>query len=450
MLTRSSLIYVFGVMTCDEYYKTHPIPSFGDRCHHHEIEASTARAVALLGSSTTLFGVINLFVTGWTIKRFGVKTALLVSIFWPAVRLLVQNVGVMTGAGLGIVIVQCSQIITVVGGPAGYLLALNSFATEIVKPSERTAMLGRLQGCAMFGTSIGFLSGGLLSDKFGILAPFRVAFVLFLLSTLYGMFCLPTVGYNKDIEAKASKSLSAFFAPLKMFAPQKYFLKDGKGITTEYGVLLLGSGVFLGVLATGYQSTLLQLYSTDIFDFGTSANGWLIFLNTSIRGAFLTLAFPIIIKKGRRMLARREHNVEHLKPPKVSEIPSLPVTPTEFAPAPSMEPEQEPVEPPKAADHKEGFGFDLMYTKYSILADGLLTFPATFTNQGWQMYLVAAILPLAAGTASASKGTILQMCNDANASDEEMAGKRADALSAISLVEMLARLSTSKSSQDCE
>jgi hypothetical protein len=37
-------------MTCDDYYRTHPEPGPGlPRCQIHEIEAGTARAVALLG-----------------------------------------------------------------------------------------------------------------------------------------------------------------------------------------------------------------------------------------------------------------------------------------------------------------------------------------------------------------------------------------------------------------
>lgn len=49
------------------------------------------------------------------------------------------------------------------------------------------------------------------------------------------------------------------------------------------------------------------------------------------------------------------------------------------------------------------------------------------------MYLIAALLPLGAGTASAAKGTILQMSPQ---------NERTDALSAIAFVEMIARLST--------
>jgi len=160
-------------MTCEAYYEVHSQPAPGsDRCGNHEIEARTARAVSLLGASTTLFGLLNLFVTSWTIKRFGVKLALLISVFWPAVRLSVQNVGVMTGSSKGIVIIQASQIITILGGPAGYLLALNSYVTEIIEPSERTGALGKLQGCSFIGTAVAYLIGGLVSVSCWGINPF--------------------------------------------------------------------------------------------------------------------------------------------------------------------------------------------------------------------------------------------------------------------------------------
>jgi len=431
-VTQVPLIYVFGVMDCDEYYRTHPEPPPGsDRCKIHSIEASTARQVALLGAGTTLFGVVNLFFTGWTMKAFGVKKALLLTVFFPAVRLAIQNVGVTTGAGLGMVIVQCSQMITVVGGPVGYLLALNSLATEVVEPAERTAVLGRLSGCAMFGTAIGFLVGGILGDSFEIIMPFRVAVLLFILCCIYVWHCLPDI-HNKEIEAKGSKSLSGFFDPIKMFAPQKWRLRDGR-VQKEYGVLLLGVGVFLGVLATSYIPVLLQMYSIDIFGFGTTENGWLIFLNSLIRGLFLTLAFPYMISGGRKWLAMRKipkhpkHAKDDIGTPdgsiNTNEVPTT---------TQAIHDEQQTVEPSELAK-EESYAFDLHFTKYSLIADGLLTGLATFMTEGWQMYLIAVILPLASGTGPAAKGTILQMCP---------ASQRQDALSAISLVELLARLTS--------
>ncbi|KAK5683631.1 hypothetical protein LTS10_005164 [Elasticomyces elasticus] len=433
-VTQVPLIYVFGVMTCDEYYQHHDSPppglSFDHRCQVHTIEASTARSVALLGTSTTFFGVANLFFTSWTMKAMGVKKALQLTVFFPAVRLAIQNIGVETGAGMGILIVQLSQIITIIGGPVGYLLALNSLATEVVEPAERTATLGRLSGCAMFGMAFGYLAGGLIGDHLGIIWPFRVTLVLFLLCCLYIQLCLPTI-HNK-VEGKA-KTLSSFFDPIKMFAPAKWVLEGGK-VQREYGVLLLGIGTFLGVLATSYIPVLLQMYATDIFHFGTSQNGLLISINSLIRGLFLTLAFPLIISGGRKWLDKRSKAAAKDKlAVDESGIPEIPTAPEQIAAGPEPIGQRSTSKQENDEETKESFHFDLMFTKYSLVLDGLLTGLATFTTSGWQMYLVAIILPLASGTGSAAKGTILQMCS---------AEQRQDALSAISLVELMARLAS--------
>lgn len=424
-------------MTCEAYYQTHPddsAPGF-DRCNNRDIEAGTSRAVALLGASTTLFGVLNLFVTGWAIKIFGIKSALLISVFWPAVRLTVQNVGVMTGGGTGILIVQCSQIITIIGGPAGYILALNSFVTEVIDHEERTSALGKLQGCTFFGTASAYLAGGLISDYFGIIAPFRVTLVLFLTSCVYVVVFLPWIPPNKEVVKEAKNGISKFFGPLKMFTPQNWVQRSGK-MQTEYGTLLLGFGVFLGVLATGYIPVLLQMYATDVYGFGTTENGYLISLNSFVRGLFLTLVFPRAISAGRNWLGSKDRKNETPKEtPKDSPIPDLPHDANDLAAAEPLGIEQEPVEPPKPGDEKETFAFDLLYTRYSLLVDGILTGAASFIGQGWQMYLIAVLLPFASGTGASAKGTILQMCP---------AAERADALSAITLVEMVARLLTSE------
>ncbi|KAI7153917.1 hypothetical protein KC349_g8039 [Hortaea werneckii] len=461
-VTQVPLIYVFGVMTCDEYYKNHPDaglnllqePGLGhNRCQIHAIEASTARSVALLGTSTTLFGVINLFFTGWTMKAFGVKKALMLTVFFPAVRLAVQNIGVEAGANLGILIVQCSQMITVVGGPVGYLLALNSLATEVVEPAERTGTLGRLSGCAMFGTAIGYLAGGLIGDYLGIIWPFRVTLALFILCCIYIQLCLPEI-HNKEVEAKASKSLSSFFDPIKMFAPQKFIRPNGH-VYKEYGVLFLGIGTFLGVLATSYIPVLLQMYSTDVFGFGTSENGFLISINSLVRGFFLTFAFPHIISQGRKWLNKAPKHCEETgsrrrgsyngdteqahTPPRTPTQPPQARKPESLIPNPSPAPsspsssstETPPEEAEKAVE--ETSPFDLHFTQTSLLLDALLTSLCTLTTSAPQMYLIAVILPLASGTGPAAKGTILQFCTPA---------QRVDALSAISLVELMARLSS--------
>ncbi|KAK0317470.1 hypothetical protein LTR82_011508 [Friedmanniomyces endolithicus] len=439
-VTQVPLIYVFGVMTCDEYYQHHepppPGPGFDGRCQLPGIEASTARSVAILGLSTTFFGVANLFFTGWTMKALGVKKALQITVLLPAVRLAIQNVGVETGAGMGILIVQLSQIITIIGGPVGYILALNSLATEVVEPAERTATLGRLSGCAMFG----YLAGGLIGDYLGIIWPFRVTVVLFLLSGLYIQLCLPTI-HNKQIESKAAMSLSTFFDPIKMFAPEKWVLPNGK-VKRESGILLLGIGTFLGVLATSYIPVLLQMYSTDIFNFGTTENGLLISLNSLVRGLFLTLVFPIIISSGRKWLDKRnETSAQNQLSASEIGIPSLHTEPAQIATSakPMAEP-TEPTVPPKpdpsstsSPARAASLHFDLLFTSYYLLLDGALTALATLTTHPWQLYALAVILPLASGTGPAAKGSILQMCSPA---------QRQDALAAISLVELVARLAS--------
>ena len=429
-------------MTCEAYYESHPEPAPGfDRCDLREIEAGTARAVSLLGASTAFFGVINLFITGWTVKKLGVKSALAIQIFFPAIRLAIQNFGVAFGGGNGIMIIQSSQIITIIGGPGGYLLALNSFITEVVENKERTGALGRLQGCAMFGMAGGFLAGGLISDLFGIQAPFKVTLALFLICCVYVLLTFPYIPPNADA-ASTSKGIAGFFGPVKMFAPQKWRLRDGRA-QTEYGTLLLGIGVFLGVLATGYIPVLLQMYATDVFQFGTTENGYLISLNSLIRGLFLTFAFPRIITAGRTWLDKRNRpkDAESGATSPTLTASSDPITEqSQITEVEAIENVDEPIEGQKPADERETFQFDLQFTKYSLIVDGILTGAASLVTQGWQMYLIAVLLPFASGTGSAAKGTILQMCHPS---------ERTEALSAITLLEMIARLSTSTSLHSC-
>ena len=329
---------------------------------------------------------------------WGIKRALLITTAWPAVRLLVQNIGVMTGAGLGIIIIQLSQIITVVGGPAGYLLALNSFATEIVLPVERTATIGRLTGCAMFGTALGYFAGGLLSDWAGIIAPFRVTLVLFCGSTIYGYLALPYIPLSEEVVKKASKNLSGFFDPLKLFLPRKWMLRDGN-VRREYGVLLLGIGAFMAVFATGYIPTLLQMYATDVFGFGASDNSKLISLNFIIRATYLTFAFPAIILTGRKWLDKhREKKKVHESSKAEADQDSETMLPAEESNAdePGEALGRTTTSQSSKAERNESFAFDLFYTRYSLILDGVLTSLATFTTQGWQMYVVAIMIPLGA------------------------------------------------------
>ena len=58
---------------------------------------------------------------GWTVKKFGPKAALLVQIFVPAIRVVTQIIGVVAGKSEGMMIIQATQLITILGGPAGYM-----------------------------------------------------------------------------------------------------------------------------------------------------------------------------------------------------------------------------------------------------------------------------------------------------------------------------------------
>jgi MFS family permease len=437
-ITQVPMLFVFRLMTCDAYYEDpHHVrdPTAKDVCAKHVIEASTARNVAFLAASTTLFGLVNLLVTGWTIKRLGVKRALIIQIFWPAVRLLVQNIGISKGSSAGVLIMQASQIITIVGGPNGYVLALNSFVADVVEHEGRTGALGRLQGCMYFGAAVGFLIGGLIGEAFGIATPFRVTAILFLLSCAYVAVCLPSTPPQEKEESQAHQpatGLGRFFGPLRIFAPQQWTVADGRK-STQFGALTLGLGVFLGILATGYIPTLLQMYATDVFEFGTRANGWLIFMYSLLRGGFLSFVFPRIIAAGRKWLEPSSAPVKESAEDEPLLIDArLPTSPNGIGPIDPMDNDVEPTGPPEPKD-KQTFAFDLMYARFSLLLDGVLTGLAVFVSQGYQLYIVAALLPVAAGTAAASKGTILQMLPES---------QRVDALSGITLVENIARLST--------
>lgn len=59
--------------------------------------------------------------TGWVSKRFGPRLALMMQTFVPAIRVLTQILGVIAGKSAGMMIIQATQLITIFGGPAGYM-----------------------------------------------------------------------------------------------------------------------------------------------------------------------------------------------------------------------------------------------------------------------------------------------------------------------------------------
>lgn len=94
--------------------------------------------------------------------------------------------------------------------------------------------------------------GGIVGDMFGIRRPFEVAMALMLLSTFYSIFFLPYIPPSQKTESEAENSTmkraAGVLAPMKLFIPTRIVMPDGR-IRRHYGVLLLGAGVFLGVVS---------------------------------------------------------------------------------------------------------------------------------------------------------------------------------------------------------
>ncbi|KAK4031593.1 major facilitator superfamily domain-containing protein [Parachaetomium inaequale] len=430
--TQVPIFYVFHLMECDVFYENNPpYEGTGDRCSRNEIAAGTATQFSILGMSTTFCGTINLFVAGWMAKRFGPRAALMVQTLVPAIRVATQILGVLAGGEAGIIIFQCTQLITIIGGPVGYILVANVITGELVEPFRRTAVFGMLQGCIMLGQGIGYLSGGMIGDAWGIRRPFEVAFCSFLLSTLYVRIAVPYIA-PESLSAGSkpnSKALAEFLSPLRVLAPQKVFLETGV-VRSHYGVLFLCAGVFLGVLATGYAPLLVQMFATAVFEFQQGDNGWLMSGFAFMRAVFLIFLFPRIISSGRRWyLARgQEENTRETEPLSPSRLAT---NPEELEVPVGSFAEEEPVGSAEVED--EGTAFDLFFLRISLVVDGVLTMCAAFATKSWHIYLASFLLPFASGSAPAAKGVMTEMCS---------ASRRADALNALTLVENIARLAT--------
>ncbi|CAN8099829.1 unnamed protein product [Discula destructiva] len=453
--TQVPIFYVFHLMECDVYYESHPpYTGTGDRCALNEIAAGTATQFSLLGISTTFFGTLNLFVTGWMVKKWGPRFSLVLQTFIPAIRVSTQVLGVIAGGSAGITIIQATQLITILGGPAGYILVVNTIAGELVEPMQRTAVFGQLQGCLMLGQATGYLLGGMVGDAFGARMPFQVAFFLFLLSSCYGGFVLPYISPESLSDGKkngARGGVSGFLAPLKVMAPQGIRLASGQFIK-HYGVFFLSCGIFLSVLATGYAPLLIQMYATAYFDFTQADNGWLMSGNALMRSFFLFFIFPRIIDQGRQWYVSRwkksakparaihkqrngnAHN-ENQEDGALSRIPSRPENME--APMAGNRVDEEPLALQQHGETVEeervAVRFDLFFLRWSLLVDGILTAGAALCSNKWQIYLAAFLLPFGSGSAPAGKGVITQMCPNS---------QRTDALNAVTLVENIARLAT--------
>ncbi|GAA5955795.1 hypothetical protein JCM3765_001854 [Sporobolomyces pararoseus] len=332
---------------------------------------------------------------------------------------------------LGIRVMQLTQLLTICGGGAGYILYVNTFAAFLVEPEERTATFGRLQGIQAFGTALGLVVGGWLGDRFGLPAPFIVAFILLALSTIISGLFLPYVPPPTAEEVEKSTNDGGFFRPLKIFLPRLITINEKQ--TRFYGLFFIGLGSFVSTFATSTIQILLQLISTAAFGFTPSANGLLMSLAALSRAGFLTLLFPEIIARGRKWYSKP--NSRSSSPPSTTETSSQTHLPDSFADIEPTQPllgtdsAEEPPAPPTPTDQQHGSAFDLTFLRGSILVDAVCTGCLGFAQTGWHLYLAALIIPLASGTAPASKGVVMEMVSKA---------EQADALQGIALIETLA------------
>ncbi|ETS86265.1 hypothetical protein PFICI_00093 [Pestalotiopsis fici W106-1] len=383
--TQVPILYAIRIMECEEFFKQHQ-PFMGqddNRCSRKEIDASTAAQVSLLGLTTIFFGVLNLFVAGWQVKKWGPRTALILQTSFPVLRTGIQVIAVTIGARQGVMTIQSSQIVGLLAGSAGHLLCLNTAAGEVVRPAERTGMFGKLQGAVMLGTAAGYLLGGITGDAFGIRRPFEVSTILFVVSVAYSALFIPFID-PKSLSGGKSQStggLKSVLAPFRVLMPQRIRLENGK-LVQHFGITFLALGVFLGVLATGYAPLLIQMYATAAFGFRSTDNGYLMASNALIRGLFLIFLFPKIISMGRRWYSKSMSS-SNLPP----DGPVIPTAPEEFDPIPGIMPAQEPATPMQSAEDKSGKAFDLFFLRWSLVADGLITAYTAFASSSWQIYM---------------------------------------------------------------
>lgn len=376
-------------MTCEEFYRHNPPPQLpGDRCSRNEVDAEYAKQVSIIGLTTTICGVLNLFVAGWQTKNWGPQRALVAQTVCPALRVAIQVLAVHTGAGLGVMILQLSQLMGLVGGVSGYLLVLNTAAGEVVPASARTGMFGRLQGAVMLGTATGYTLGGLMGSTYGIRRPFETAVALFLLSSLYAALFVPYIDpATLSDDTSASQSESSVFSPLKVLLPRRLRLPSGRE-TRHYGITFLALGVFIGVLATGYAPVMIQMYAISAFNFEPTNLGYLMASNSLVRGFFLMFAFPRIIDVGRRWFAttaeQRKLASQNNKATDHNSI--IPTNPAEIESS-ALLGGQEPTLPPSPVSEESGREFDLIFLRWSLVIDGAVTACTASATTGWHIYL---------------------------------------------------------------
>ncbi|KAJ7055857.1 hypothetical protein C8F01DRAFT_1157924 [Mycena amicta] len=458
--TATPIIYAYRVFNCEEYYASPAHPPYtgtGDACAVPEIEATTAQDIGVMGVLATFSGTLNLLLTTWQIRHWGLRSALVQQTLWPALRSVSQIYATSIGGQRAITIMQSVQLITILGGGLGYSLSVNSYITELVEPEERTAAFGVLAGINMLGTAIGYVAGGLAGSLISIAAPFEIAFCLLAASTIYTRLVLPYVpptaptlssDSKKPFTSKITSIISSFSA-LGVFRPTTYVTPGGTS-KWYYGLTLLAFGTFAGGLATGIVPMMLQLTATNQYEYKTAENGYLMASLSLSRALFLTFAFPRIINAGRKWYSAPSVLASTGTPTEVEAV-ILPTTEGGDAPAP----EQAAASlAPAPTDKIHGSKFDLVFLRWSMVVDAALTSLVAFHSRAWHINLAALILPLASGTAPACKGVLMDMIPntaptteedgtvDAEVSKAQASARRADALAGISIVETFSSIST--------
>ncbi|KAF7304197.1 hypothetical protein MIND_00651800 [Mycena indigotica] len=453
--TSTPVIYVFRVFSCQEYYADPSHPPYegtGDACALPAIEATTSSDIGIMGLFTSISGTLNLLLTTWQIRHWGLRSALIQQTLWPAFRNLCQIYATFVGGRTAITIIQTTQMITILGGGLGYNLAVNSYITEVVEAEGRTAAFGVLAGMNMLGTAIGFIGGGLAGSLINITAPFQITFCLLVGSTVFTRLMLPYVAPTTQSDAKTpSKGILSSFSALLVFRPVAYFTPTGTK-KWYYGLTLLAFGTFAGALATSYVPLMLQLTATNRYDYGTAENGYLMASLSLSRALFLTFAFPKIISSGRKWYSSTNDT-------KTPPSPVAPLNEPEMAIPATLEGGDAPLVDDAAAhvapgptDQIHGSRFDLVFLQWSMVVDAVLTALVALTSRAWHINLAAVVLPLASGTAPACKGVLMDMLPTDSASDAEAldegtakaraAARRADALAGISIIETFSWIST--------
>jgi hypothetical protein len=372
-------------MECEDYFShAPPYEGTGDRCKNTEIDSDVTLQMMILGLTNIVCGVFNLILTGRHIKRCGPRAALLINTFFPVLRVIVQSVAVGVGSGTGIFLMQVSQLIAILGGPAGYPLVLNTALVEAVEPAQRTASFGRLQGGCFIGTALGFLLGGIVGEVTTIRRPFDITAVLLAFCFVYCYLLIPYIDPNSmgGADKKPSSSQKKPKSFWAILGPKRLRLQDGR-VIKSWSVSILALGVFIAGLAVGYAPVLIQMYSITVLDFSPSANSGFMFLNGSIRGLFLIFVFPRIIAWGRKRFAP----VNDAPQPQPTQDEAIPTEPEGIGPVVENAVAPEPVKPPQLVEEDAGAAFDLLFLRCSMIGDTFITGCIGFASQPWHIYL---------------------------------------------------------------